>query len=194
MAASLVMVGVAGRLAFRGLLPHGNELVMFDMWVSIGAVSVLAGSLLGTRYGLLVPLAAMALSDLYIDTVLVGEGAAFVLEIAFFTWTGFALVGLLASRFGSLVDFSPRGIGTLTGAGLLGVLAFDAWTNFGVWLGPFYAHDIAGLALCYTMAAPFTMGHLVTTTIVLPAIALPYLYLARAPLAAGDASPDRAAL
>jgi len=92
MAASLVCIGVAGRLAFRGLMPPGNELVAFDLWISIGAVSVLAGSLLGRNYGIAVPLLAMAFSDMYIDTVLIGGGAVFILEIAVFTWTGFALV------------------------------------------------------------------------------------------------------
>ncbi|HID74214.1 MAG TPA: hypothetical protein EYP43_04090 [Thermoplasmata archaeon] len=190
MAVSLICVGVAGRLAFRGLLPHGNEIVAFDLWVSVGAVSVLAGSLLGRRYGIVVPVLVMALSDLYVNTVLIGAGAAFVLEIAFFTWTGFAMVGLLSSHIGRHVDFSPKGLTVLTGAGLLGVVVFDAWTNLGVWLGPFYAHDLNGLILCYTMAIPFFIGHLVTTMMLLPPVALPFLYLARTPLADGAEVPE----
>jgi hypothetical protein len=190
MAASLVCIGIAGRLAFRGFLPHGNELVAFDLWVSIGAVSVLAGSLLGRTYGIAVPLLAMGLSDLYINTTLIGGGAVFVLEIAIFTWTGFAMVGILSSYFGKNADFSPRGLTMLTGTGLAGVLVFDVWTNFGVWLGPFYAHNAAGLALCFTMALPFTIGHLISTAMVLPVMAIPYLYLARTPHSTPEDAPD----
>ena len=191
MAASLVCIGVAGRLAFRGLMPPGNELVAFDLWISIGAVSVLAGSLLGRNYGIAVPVLAMAFSDMYIDTVLIGGGAVFILEIAVFTWSGFAFVGILSSYIGRSADFSPRGLTMLTGSGIAGVLVFDAWTNFGVWLGPFYAHNAAGLALCYTMALPFTIGHLISTAMVLPVLALPYLYLARTPDSTPIGSPER---
>ena len=192
MAASLVCIGVAGRLAFRGFMPPGNELVAFDLWISIGAVSVLAGSLLGRNYGIAVPLLAMAFSDLYIDTVLIGGGAVFILEIAVFTWTGFAMVGVMSSYLGKSADFSPRGLTILTGSGIVGVLVFDAWTNFGVWLGPFYAHNAAGLVLCYTMALPFTIGHLVSTAMILPVMALPFLYLARTPDGAPTDTPGKA--
>ena len=168
--AALAMVAAVavGRVALRPFIPAGNSLVMFDLFALAGIASVLAGVLIGGVYSLLVPLGAMALSDL-----ILGNG-----PILLFTWSGFAVMGLLglASRR-SRAPTATYAL-ALTGVGVAGILVFDLWTNLGWWL-LFYPHTLPGLATCYTMALPFMLGHLLTTTAALPLVALPLLYLER---------------
>jgi hypothetical protein len=63
-------------------------------------------------------------------------------------------------------------------AGVLGsATSFFLLSNFMVWTGHMYAHDLAGLALCYFRALPFYRNDLVSTALVagvlfgLPALA-----------------------
>ena len=62
------------------------------------------------------------------------------------------------------------------GAGIGSVLLYDFWTNFGCWLG-WYPPNLSGLMLCYTLSIPFTLWHLLSTTIAIAVIVLPIVYL-----------------
>ncbi|MEM2870610.1 MAG: DUF6580 family putative transport protein [Thermoplasmata archaeon] len=165
-AIALVAAVALGRVVLRPLVPLGNSLIMFDLFALAGISSVLAGVLLGGLYSLIVPLAAMALSDLVL-----GNG-----PILIFTWSGFVMMGLLGLVTRKNRAPSAAYALSLTGIGIAGILAFDLWTNFGWWL-LFYPHTLAGLGVCYAMALPFMIGHLLTMTAALPVVALPLLYL-----------------
>jgi hypothetical protein len=65
---------------------------------------------------------------------------------------------------------------TIFGAGIGSVLLYDLWTNFGCYLG-WYPHNLSGLSLCYTLSIPFTLWHLLSTTIAITIIVLPIVYL-----------------
>jgi len=164
-ALALIALGILARVALRPFVPPGNALIMFDLFATVGILSVLAGLLLGGVFGIVVPLGAMAGSDLVL-----GNGMIFV-----FTWSGFAMMGLLGNyaRKGRAptAAFGLR----LTGIGLAGILAFDLWTNLG-WWALFYPHTGAGLAACFAMALPFMVGHLLTTAVMLPTVGLGALY------------------
>jgi hypothetical protein len=164
-AVALIALGVLARVALRPFVPPGNALIMFDLFATVGVLSVLAGLLLGGVYSIIVPLGAMAGSDL-----ILGNGMIFV-----FTWSGFAMMGVLG-------NYARKGRATtaafglrLTGIGLAGILAFDVWTNLG-WWALFYPHTAAGLATCFTMAVPFMVGHMLTTAVMLPTVGLGALY------------------
>ena len=164
-AAALIALGVLGRVALRPFVPEGSALIAFDLFAIIGIISVLAGVLLGGYYSLIVPLSAMAVSD-----AILGNGMIFV-----FTWSGFAMMGVLGlqARKSRAPDatFGLR----LTGIGVAGILAFDVWTNVG-WWALFYPHNAGGLAACFAMALPFMIGHVLTTAAVLPTVSLAALY------------------
>lgn len=165
-AVALIALGVLGRVALRPFVPAGNALLAFDLFAIVGIVAVLSGVLLGGYYSLAVPLAAMAVSD-----AILGNGLILV-----FTWSGFAMMGYLglrARRFRA--PDAAFGL-KLTGIGVAGILAFDIWTNVG-WWALFYPHTVAGLAACFAMAAPFMLGHLLTTAAVLPTATLGALYV-----------------
>ena len=164
-AVALIALGVLGMVALRPFVPAGNALLAFDLFAIVGIVSVLAGVLLGGYYSLGVPLAAMAVSD-----AILGNGMIFV-----FTWSGFAMMGILGLQARKARAPSAVFGLKLTGIGLAGILAFDLWTNLG-WWALFYPHTAAGLAACFAMALPFMVGHLLTTAVVLPTASLAALY------------------
>jgi hypothetical protein len=164
-AAALIALGVLGRVALRPFVPEGSALIAFDLFAIIGIISVLAGVLLGGYYSLIVPLSAMAVSD-----AVLGNGLIFV-----FTWSGFAMMGVLGLQARkSRAPNATFGL-RLTGIGVAGILAFDLWTNVG-WWALFYPHTAGGLAACFAMALPFMIGHVLTTAAVLPTVSLAALY------------------
>jgi len=166
-ALALIALGVCGRVMLRQFVPSGSGWVMFDLFAVVGILSVLSGVLLGGVFALVVPLGAMALSDLVL-----GNGMIFV-----FTWSGFAMMGVMGHF--ARTDRAPTaayGL-KLTGVGVGGILAFDLWTNLGWWLlTPMYPHTAAGLAACYAAGLPFMAGHLLTTAALLPLTALGALW------------------
>jgi hypothetical protein len=120
----------------------------------VGALALFAGARLRSRFGCLVPLVAMALSDLLLIKLLADLGmrafswgtpiiyAAFLIYAVF----GRALVGR---------SFSPLRIG---GAAVLGAVQFFLLSNFAVWLlgdGTTFPKTLAGLLKCYAWGAPF---------------------------------------
>jgi len=168
-AIALVALGVVGRVLLRQFVPAGGGLIMFDLFAVVGIIAVLSGVILGGAWSFIVPLGAMAVSDL-----ILGNGLIFV-----FTWSGFAMMGglgLMARK--DRAASSSFGL-KLAGFGVAGILAFDMWTNLGWWLlSPMYPHNAAGLAACYAMGLPFMVGHLLTTAAVIPIAGLAAIYVA----------------
>jgi hypothetical protein len=165
-AVSLIALGVLGRVALRPFVPAGSAWIAFDLFAVMGIISLLAGVLLGGKYGIAVPLTAMAISDLVL-----GNGMIFI-----FTWSGFALMGYLGVRSRKMAAEGASRALTLTGVGVAGILAFDLWTNLG-WFLIFYPHTAAGLATCFALAVPFMVGHLLTTAALMPAVSMGALHL-----------------
>ncbi|HDO19252.1 MAG TPA: hypothetical protein ENG74_00840 [Thermoplasmatales archaeon] len=177
LALSLVIIGVVGRISFREFLPDAPHLyitlngitlpiLMMDMFFVVAIVSILSGILLGKRYAFAVPLATMLITDMY-------YGNNYIL---LFTWSGFVMIGLIGYLSGRRNPLSLKNIPTFFGAGIAGVLLYDLWTNFGCWLG-WYPHTVEGLLLCYTLAIPFTLWHLLSTSIAIMATLVPVAYL-----------------
>ena len=166
----LIITGVVSRIWLRGYLPAAPHfyihlagatypIFMIDMFFAIAILSLIAGRYLG-KYGFTVPLSIMAITDLYF-----GGGA-----ILLFTWTGFIMI--------SFMGYATRRkqFTTYFGFGILSVIAYDIWTNFGSWLA-WYPHNLNGLALCYTVAIPFMLWHLLSTMVALPIASAPFEYI-----------------
>ena len=97
--------------------------------------------------------------------------------ILLFTWSGFAVLGLIGYLLKTKSSLSIRHIPRIFGAGIAGILIYDLWTNFGTWLGGWYTHTWEGLALCYTKALPFMFWHLLSTTLAMAIVIIPVVYL-----------------
>jgi hypothetical protein len=134
--ALLVLLAVASRLMW-----HPPNFTALD------AIAVFAGArLLDRKLALLMPLLALAISDLALEltTGFGFHGGMWVVYLCmgFTVW-----LGMLAAGRGRLAMF---------GAGVLGATVFFVVTNLAVWLGSgMYSLDSTGLASCFALALPF---------------------------------------
>lgn len=120
------------------LLPH------LPNFAPIAAMALFGGVYLNKKYALIVPLAAMVISDIFI---------------------GFYNPWILASVYGSFILIGLLGVWlrnnktvpNVLGASLLGSVGFFLITNFAVWAVPhsFYPHTLQGLMNSYMMGLPF---------------------------------------
>jgi len=127
---------IIGLAVLARLVPHVPN------FTPIAAMALFGGAYLNRRYAILVPLAALLLSDLFIGfyspLVMVSVYGSFVL-------TGVVGLWLKKRRNPKNVIFAAIGASVL----------FFLVTNFAVWLGGWYPKNLAGLLECYTMALPF---------------------------------------
>ena len=128
--------------ALSRLLPHPPNVAPITALALFGAVY------LDKKHALIVPLAAMLISDFFIGFY---TGMIWV-------YGSFAAIGLL----GIWLRNHP-GIGTTIGATMTGSVLFFIVTNFGVWLSSqvAYPHSLAGCVACYTAAIPFFRNTLI---------------------------------
>lgn len=130
--------------ALSRLLPH------WPNFTPVMAIALFAGATYATkRSALLVPVAAMILSDIALGAVL---GWEYTLHGS--QWAVYACVASVA-----LLGTSFKGRGmlstTFVGGSIAGV-GFFVVTNFAVWLGSaFYAHSLEGLVACYAAGLAF---------------------------------------
>ena len=130
--AFLIALDVGARLT-----PHAPN------FTPVAASALFAASVLRVRaWAVLVPFAAMALSDLM---------------LGFYDWRVMGVV-YVAIALPALAGLLPRGLRTL---GIVAImlsssLAFFATTNFAVWaFSGMYTPDLGGLIKCYIAALPF---------------------------------------
>lgn len=133
--------------ALSRLLPHPPN------FSPVEAVALFGGAYFARRqWALLVPLAAMFLSDLALGLINGG------LYWEYFSSAGFLLVYACIALTGVL-GFGLRGkvsAGRVLGYSLAGAVLFFLVTNFGVWAtGTLYPHTAAGLLAAYVAGIPF---------------------------------------
>ncbi len=172
-ALTLIALGTVSRL-----LPHPPNAV------AMGALALYAGYRLPRRWAVVIPLAAMLASDLFLDW---GSGRPWLDPVRFTSYATFAAIVGLGAWLGHKTNIVGK-VGLAFSASLL----FFLTTNFAVWampvahtdpVGPFYAPTLAGLANCYAMALPFfpntAIADLVGTLTLFGLDALAHLTLGR---------------
>lgn len=128
----LIILGIAARF-----LPHPAN------FAPIGAIAIFSGLYLPRRWAVVLPLAAMFFSDLFI-----GFYSWQIMLSVYLSLVIMALIGLVVRR--------KKNVATVLGGTILGSVAFYLITNFSVWaFGSMYAHNLSGLAQSYIMAIPF---------------------------------------
>jgi hypothetical protein len=130
LALSLTVLGAVLRL-----LPHAPN------FAPVGGMSLYAGARLRGWQAFALPLLLMAVTD----PILGGYSIATP-----FVYLSFMINVWIGRRLQATE--SPLRIGA---ACLLCSAQFFLISNFATWLGTFYAHTWAGLALCFTQAIPF---------------------------------------
>lgn len=124
------------------LIPHEPNMA------PIGALAIFSGVYMSKKKALLIPLAAMFLSDLFLG---------FYREIIW-VYGSFALIGLLSA----VILKKNHQVKNVIGFTLFSSLLFYVLTNFGVWLqGTMYTKSLSGLIQCYFLALPFLRNTLI---------------------------------
>ena len=154
----LIAFSVMARLVSSTGVLFG-DVVYFDMFAVIALMALTAGFATRKISMMVLPLIAMAFSDmlLYLLGITSTFSLGMLLWLAFFVWTGFMAISLLGVGISKMTQRSS--LVWFLGGSIWSVFLFDAWTNFGFYLG-FYPHTITGLMACYLAAIPFTLGHL----------------------------------
>ena len=176
-ASLLITLGVVTRLTLSEFLPGSpsiyitlngitQPIISTDLFFTVAIISILSGLLLKSYYVFLVPLSVLLITD-----IIIGNNFIFL-----FTWSGFAIIGLIAYILKIKNKFTIQNTPMIFGAGIGSVILYDLWTNFGSWLG-WYPHTLSGLTLCYTLAIPFTIWHIISTTAAMIFIVMPVLYI-----------------
>lgn len=127
--------------ALMRLVPHPANVA------PITAMALFSGWYLEKKYAVILPLAAMLLSDLFL-----GFHATMPFVYGSFIITAF--IGMACRKY----QRAP----VIVGATLLSSLLFFLITNFGVWLvGGLYPRTIQGLGESYVFALPFFRNSLI---------------------------------
>lgn len=152
-AAILILFGSVGRYLLKDI-PNVE---------TITVVSLLAGSLLGGVWTVVVGLAVVATTDMIIGNT----------SILFYTWSAWAAMGVLGWVLRKREKKPLRHALELTGMGVLGNVFFYLWTNFGVWhIGGLYPHTLNGLMQSYIMGLPFLKYQLISTLLIVPSVSV----------------------
>src|ERR1035437_3573990 len=133
---------VLGAIVLR-LLPHPWNVT------PLGAMFLFSGATFRSKKeSLLVPFAALLVSDFAVDRFLYGGNVTWFSP---WTWSAFLLIGLIGWALRERISF--RGV---IAAALCGSVSFFFITNFGVWAaGAMYPRTGAGLSACFLAALPF---------------------------------------
>jgi hypothetical protein len=129
LAISLVIIGLILRF-----LPHPAN------FTPVAAIALFSGAYLGKRYAIIVPLALMAASDIFIG----------MHNVMLFTWGGFALSGMLGLSLRKTRTIPKVALFSLSSS-----VIFYLVSNFGVWFMGWYPPTLKGLLTSYIMGLPF---------------------------------------
>src|SRR5205809_6151423 len=144
---------------------------------TVFVASLLAGSLLGRWWTVLVPLTAMAvLQPLEWGTTYRGYAVGAMTGITFFVVSGYLFVGFLGRRIRPRVLFRVKSVALLTTISVPLTVTYDLWTAFGEWY--FLTRPFGvGLARTLYLQVPFTLYHLLSSLIFVPLFGSMFLFL-----------------
>lgn len=144
---------------------------------TIFAVSLVAGSVLGRWWTVLVPLGTLAI----VEPILWGGPYALytmniVLGLSFFMVTGFLFVGLLGRALKPRVLFRVGSVALLTAVSIPMTIAYDLWTDIGEY---YFIAGPMGLTFGNVLEAQFifTLYHILSSLMFVPIIGLGIFYL-----------------
>jgi hypothetical protein len=154
---SMVAVLVLVLAALSRLLPHAMHIAGLNI-TAVGGGLLFFGSR-APRWQAAIAAAVMALTDVYLTTVV--YGLPFHVSGYLVTWAWYAAVCLLASGLLRKVTALRVAAGVFASA-----TSFFLLSNFMCWASGMYEHSLGGLALCYRLAVPFYANDLASTAVV----------------------------
>jgi hypothetical protein len=162
----LIVLAVAGKLVLR---QYANIETVF-------VAVLLAGSLLGRWWTVLVPLGALAVLQPLEWSFRPGYAMDAMAGITFFIVTGYVFVGLIGRRVRPKILMRVKSVALLTTISVPLTIAYDLWTALGEWyfitrgLGVTFETVLGGQVL-------FTLYHLLSSLIFVPLFGTAFLFL-----------------
>lgn len=188
LAALLVFIGVISRVLlhdfFNGIANPWDEsgFAVLDVFFVTATIAIISGILLGKYYTIIVPIAVLFVSDIFyavIDPVEAGL-ALYTSWLFLFTVSGYVFMALLGFYVKKKSKITYTFIPKLFGVGIIGILIYDLWTNFGFWLTysrlGWYPTNIEGLITVYLGGIPSIIWHIISAGVALAVIAVPLIY------------------
>lgn len=143
---------------------------------TVFVASLLAGSLLGRWWTVLVPLTALAiLQPLEWGTTYRGFALEAMTGITFFVVSGYVFVGFLGRRVRPKILFRVKSVALLTTISVPITIAYDLWTAMGEWY--FLSRPFVPIATMLEAQVPFTLYHLLSSLIFVPLFGSAFLFL-----------------
>ena len=144
---------------------------------TVFVASLLAGSLLGRWWTVLVPVTSLAvLQSLEWSIGYSGYALEAMAAISFFVVSGFVFVALMGRRVRPRVLFRVKSVALLTTISVPLTVTYDLWTALGEWY--FLTRPFGvGLATTLYLQVPFTLYHLLSSLIFVPLFGSMFLFL-----------------
>ncbi|HYY47101.1 MAG TPA: DUF6580 family putative transport protein [Thermoplasmata archaeon] len=163
----LILLAILGTLATRA----------FANIETVFVASLLAGSLLGRWWTVLVPMAALSVLQ---PLEWGANGGRFALDaiagISFFVVSGYVFVGVLGRRMRPKVLLRVKSVALLTTISVPLTIAYDLWTASGEW---YFLTRPFGQSFVQMLEAqvPFTIYHLLSSLIFVPLFGSAFTFL-----------------
>lgn len=144
---------------------------------TVFVASLLAGSILGRWWTVLVPMTALAvLQPLLWGTTYPGYAIEAMSGITFFVVSGYLFVGFAGRRIRPRLLVRVRSVALLTTISIPVTIAYDLWTALGEW---YYLARPFGVSIVTMLEAqvPFTLYHLLSALIFVPLFGTAFLVL-----------------
>ena len=138
------------------MLPHPLN------FTPLAAIALFGGVYFDKKFAIIVPLAAMLISDYFIGFY----------GSMYWVYGSFVIIGIIGMMVKNRKTLATIFAGTLSSSVLFFVI-----TNFGAWLSPLYPHTLAGLQSCYINAIPFYRTTLTSTVVFSMLLYVSYEYL-----------------
>ena len=162
----LILLAVLGKVVLR---QYANIETVF-------VATLLAGSLLGRWWTVLVPLGALAVLQPLEWSLTPGYATIAMSGVTFFIVTGYIFVALIGRRVRLKILFRVKSVALLTTISVPLTIAYDLWTAVGEWY--FITRPFGvGLATVLEAQVVFTIYHLLSSLIFVPLFGTAFLFL-----------------
>lgn len=189
LAVLLISIGFLSRIILHDFFNNitnpweQSGLLGLDVFFVIATVSIFSGIILGKYYALIIPITVIVISDVFYAFVNPVNVLLYTTYLFLFTVTGYVFISLLGFYTKKKSKLNKAFIPKIFGAGIVGIIIYDLWTNFGFWLSfsrlypDYLSPTISGLITAYTWGMPMMIWHIISGSIAITIISVPLILL-----------------
>ena len=189
LAGLLISIGVLSRIILHDFFNNitnpweQSGLLGLDVFFVIATVSIFSGIVLGKHYLFIIPISVIVISDVFYAFVDPINVLLYTTYLFLFTITGYIFISLIGFYTKKKSKLNKAFIPKIFGAGIVGIVIYDLWTNFGFWLSfsrlyPNYlSPTFSGLIQAYTWGIPMMIWHILSGLITITIFAVPLILL-----------------